>query len=75
MSTRADFAAGARAAAGPAVATYVLGVSFGAAAASAGWGYLAPLAFSAFAFSGSAQFSLLTTLQTGSASPRSLPPS
>ena len=67
MSTRADFADGARAAVGPAVATYVLGLSFGAAAAAAGWGYLAPLAFSAFGFSGSAQFSLLTTLQTGSA--------
>jgi 4-azaleucine resistance transporter AzlC len=67
VSTRTDFAAGARAAAGPAAATYVLGVSFGAAAATAGWGYAAPLAFSAFAFSGSAQFSLLTTLQTGSA--------
>jgi len=67
VSTRADFAAGARVAAGPAAATYVLGVSFGAAAAAAGWGYAAPLAFSAFAFSGSAQFSLLTTLQTGSA--------
>jgi 4-azaleucine resistance transporter AzlC len=67
MSTRTDFAAGARIAAGPAAATYVLGVSFGAAAAAAGWGPAAPLAFSALAFSGSAQFSLLTTLQTGSA--------
>ena len=67
VSARADFAAGARAAAGPAAATYVLGVSFGAAAATAGWGLAAPLAFSALGFSGSAQFSLLTTLQTGSA--------
>jgi 4-azaleucine resistance transporter AzlC len=67
VSTRTDFADGARTAAGPAAATYVLGVSFGAAAAAAGWGSAAPLAFSALAFSGSAQFSLLTTLQTGSA--------
>jgi branched chain amino acid efflux pump len=67
VSTRTDVAAGARTAAGPAIATYVLGVTFGAAAAAAGWGTAAPLVFSAFTFSGSAQFSLLTTLQTGSA--------
>jgi predicted branched-subunit amino acid permease len=67
VSGRTGFADGARAAAGPAAATFVLGVSFGAAAAVAGWGFAAPLVFSAFAFSGSAQFSLLTTLPTGSA--------
>jgi len=67
VSTRDGLVAGARAAAGPAAATYVLGVSFGAAAANAGWGVAAPLLFSAFAFSGSAQFALLTTLPTGSA--------
>jgi 4-azaleucine resistance transporter AzlC len=67
VSTRTDLAAGARRAAGPAAATYVLGVAFGAASAAAGWGSAAPLVFSALAFSGSAQFSLLTTLQTGSA--------
>ena len=67
MSARDDFTAGVRSAAGPAAATFVLGLSFGAAAGAAGWGLAAPLAFSAFAFSGSAQFSLLTTLSTGSA--------
>jgi 4-azaleucine resistance transporter AzlC len=67
VSTRTRFREGARAAAGPAAATFVLGLSFGAAAAAAGWGVGAPLAFSAFAFSGSAQFSLLTTLPAGSA--------
>ena len=67
MSTRSDVAAGARAAVGPAAATLVLGLSFGAAAANAGWGPVAPLVFSAFGFSGSAQFSLLTTLPTGTA--------
>jgi predicted branched-subunit amino acid permease len=67
MTAPGGFAAGARAAAGPSAAIFVLGVSFGAAAANAGWGPGAPLLFSAFAFSGSAQFSLLTTLPTGSA--------
>lgn len=67
MSFRADFANGARQAVGPAAATLTLGISFGAAAAAAGWGFAAPLAFSAFGFSGSAQFSLLATLHTGSA--------
>ena len=67
MSTRSHFVEGARAAAGPSAATYVLGASFGAAAAAADWGFAAPLVFSAFAFSGSAQFSLLATLHTGSA--------
>ena len=67
MSTRSDVLAGMRSAVGPAAATLVLGLSFGAAAAAAGWGVAAPLVFSALAFSGSAQFSLLTTLSTGSA--------
>lgn len=67
MTARAGFVSGARAAAGPAAAVFVLGVSFGSAAMNAGWGTGAPLLFSALAFSGSAQFSLLTTLPTGSA--------
>jgi 4-azaleucine resistance transporter AzlC len=67
MTTRESFVEGMRAAVGPAAATFVLGVSFGAAAATAGWGVAVPLFFSAFAFSGSAQFSLLTTFETGSA--------
>jgi 4-azaleucine resistance transporter AzlC len=67
VSFRADALVGARLAVGPAAATFALGVSFGAAAAAAGWGIAAPMFFSAFGFSGSAQFSLLTTLSTGSA--------
>lgn len=67
MTFRADFADGARKAIGPAAATLTLGISFGAAAAAAGWGIAAPLTFSAVGFSGSAQFSLLATLHTGSA--------
>jgi predicted branched-subunit amino acid permease len=67
MTTRDELLDGARAAIGPAAATFALGVSFGAGAAAADWGYLAPMFFSMFGFSGSAQFSLLTTLSTGSA--------
>ena len=52
MSFRTDFAAGARQAVGPAAATFALGVSFGAAAHAAGWGFAAPMFFSAFGFSG-----------------------
>jgi 4-azaleucine resistance transporter AzlC len=66
VSGRSGVREGARLAIGPAAATFALGVTFGAAAASAGWGIAAPTFFSAFAFSGSAQFSLLTTLHTGS---------
>jgi 4-azaleucine resistance transporter AzlC len=64
---RARFLAGVRLGAGPAAAVFVLALTFGAAARSAGWGELLPLLFSMFAFSGSAQFALLTTLPTGSA--------
>ncbi len=67
MNARAEFVDGARKAIGPAAATLTLGISFGAAAAAAGWGVAAPLTFSALGFSGSAQFSLLATLHTGSA--------
>lgn len=62
-----SFAAGIRAGLGPAAPTFVLGVVFGAAATAAGWGLGPPLVFSALAFSGSAQFMLLSTLSAGSA--------
>jgi 4-azaleucine resistance transporter AzlC len=52
---------------GPAAATFVLGLSFGAIAGLAGWGLLLPVVFSVFGFSGSAQFALVTTLSSGSA--------
>ncbi len=64
---RQGFAEGVRIGFGPAAPTFVLGVIYGAAATAAGWGTGAPLTFSALAFSGSAQFTLLTTLSTGSA--------
>lgn len=62
-----SFTAGMRLGLGPAAPTFVLGVVYGAAATAAGWGIGAPLVFSALAFSGSAQFTLLTTLSAGSA--------
>ncbi len=67
MTTRSTFADGVRLGLGPGAATFVLGLSFGGAASIAGWGTVVPLVFSMLAFSGSAQFALLTTLPTGSA--------
>ena len=67
MTTRSSFVEGVRLGVGPGAATFVLGLSFGAAATIAGWGVALPLLFSMFAFSGSAQFALLTTLPAGGA--------
>lgn len=64
-----SFAAGMRLGVAPAAPTFVLGIVYGAAATGAGWGLGAPLAFSALAFSGSAQFTLLTALSAGGALP------
>jgi 4-azaleucine resistance transporter AzlC len=58
---------GARIGLGPATATFVLGLSFGATASIAGWGFLLPVLFSVLAFTGSAQFALLTTISGGTA--------
>ena len=66
-AARASFASGVRDGAGPAAATLVLALSYGAAAAQAGWGFWAPVTFSMLAFTGAAQFALLTTLASGSA--------
>lgn len=60
------FVDGVRVGLGPAAAVLVLGVAFGAAAQTAGWGAWLSVMFSALAFSGSAQFALLTTLTAGS---------
>ena len=67
MTTRAGFLSGLRLGVGPGAATFVLGVSFGAAAVAAGWGLLLPVLSSMFTFSGSAQFTLVTTLPAGAA--------
>jgi 4-azaleucine resistance transporter AzlC len=48
-----------------ALATFVLGVSFGVLARSLGWGTVAPIVFSVIAFSGSAQFAVAAVLGDG----------
>jgi 4-azaleucine resistance transporter AzlC len=57
--------AGARAGLPFALATLVLGISFGVLARSLGWGTLAPIVFSVIAFSGSAQFAVASVLGAG----------
>lgn len=64
---RAEFIDGMRLGIGPGSAAFVLALSFGAEAQARGWGFGLPVLFSMFAFSGSAQFTLLTTLSSGSA--------
>jgi len=59
------YLSGARAAAPFALATFVLGVSFGVLARSLGWGVVAPVAFSVVAFSGSAQFAVAAVFGAG----------
>ncbi len=68
-ASRTDFAAGVRAGIGPASATFVLALTYGAAAITRGWGITVPVLFSVFAWSSSAQFTLLSTLAAGSAIP------
>ncbi|MGW1347467.1 AzlC family ABC transporter permease [Kribbella sp. NPDC002412] len=62
---RAGLAEGIRLGLGPAGAAFVLALSFGAEAEAQGWGVGLPVLFSALAFSGSAQFTLLTALSGG----------
>ncbi|QIN77309.1 branched-chain amino acid permease [Rubrobacter marinus] len=59
------YRAGARAALPFALATFVLGISFGVLARSLGWGVVAPIVFSVIAFSGSAQFAVAAVLGAG----------
>jgi predicted branched-subunit amino acid permease len=66
-TARRAFAEGVRLGLGPAAATFVLALAYGAAASNAGWGIALPVAFSGLAFSASAQFTLLTTLSASSA--------
>jgi 4-azaleucine resistance transporter AzlC len=54
--------AGARAGLPFALATFVLGISFGVLARSLGWGVVAPIVFSVITFSGSAQFAVAAVL-------------
>lgn len=59
------YLAGAKSALPFALATMVLGISFGVLARSIGWGALAPIIFSVAAFSGSAQFASASVLGAG----------
>jgi branched chain amino acid efflux pump len=59
------YAAGARAGLPFAVATVVLGVSFGVLARQLGWGVAAPIACSVLVLSGSAQFAIASILGAG----------
>src|ERR687884_2099841 len=59
------YLAGAWAALPFALATFVLGISFGVLARSLGWGVVAPIVFSVIAFSGSAQFAVVAVLGAG----------
>src|ERR687886_279839 len=59
------YIAGARAGLPFALATFVLGVSFGVLARSLGWGIVAPIVFSLITFSGSAQFAVAAVLGAG----------
>jgi 4-azaleucine resistance transporter AzlC len=63
--TKEGYRAGARASIPFAVATLVLGISFGVLARSLGWGIFAPIVFSVIAFSGSAQFAVAAVLGAG----------
>lgn len=62
---RQRYLAGARVGLGLGVATFVLGVTFGAFSQSLGWGIVAPIAASILVFSGSAQFAMATALAGG----------
>ena len=64
-NTLGPYLAGARASVPFALATLVLGISFGVLARSLGWGIAAPIVFSIIAFSGSAQFAATAVLDAG----------
>jgi 4-azaleucine resistance transporter AzlC len=59
------YLAGARAVLPLALATGVMGTSFGILAYTSGWGMVAPIVFSVVAFSGTAQFAVVSVLGGG----------
>jgi 4-azaleucine resistance transporter AzlC len=63
---RRAFLDGVRLGVGPGAAAFVLALTYGSAAVAEGWGITAPVVFSMFGFSGSAQFTLLAALSSGS---------
>ena len=60
-----SYLAGARAVLPLALATGVMGISFGVLAYGLGWGLVAPMVFSVIAFSGTAQFAVASVLGGG----------
>ena len=66
------YLAGARAGLPFALATFVLGISFGVLARSLGWGMVAPIIFSLITFSGSAQFAVVAVLGAGGGAPAAI---
>ena len=65
VAEESRYFAGARAGLPFALATLVLGISFGVLARSLGWGMLTPIIFSVIAASGSAQFGVAAVLGAG----------
>lgn len=65
MRNASSLRAGVRLGLGAAAPVFVVGLTFGAAAAEAGWGTVVPTVFSMLAFSGSAQLTLLAALSSG----------
>jgi 4-azaleucine resistance transporter AzlC len=59
------YLAGARAVLPLALATGLMGISFGVLAYSLGWGVVAPIVFSVITFSGTAQFAVVSVLGGG----------
>ena len=59
------YLAGARAVLPLALATGVMGISFGVLAYTSGWGMVTPIVFSVIAFSGTAQFAVVSVLGGG----------
>src|SRR3712207_9248629 len=57
-----------------ALATFVLGISFGVLARSLGWGVVAPIVFSVITFSGSAQFAVAAVLGASGGGLAGVPP-
>src|SRR5829696_2330806 len=66
------YLAGAQAGVPFALATFVLGISFGVLARSLGWGMVAPVVFSLITFSGSAQFAVVAVLGAGGGAPAAI---
>ena len=67
MRAGSSFAEGLRLGTGASAPVFVVGLTFGAAAVGLGWDPMVACVFSVLAFSGSAQFTLLAALSSGTA--------